>query len=79
MLSIVGLSTSCFPVGLIAVYFGMKARRQARELGEPNSTNATLGLVGMILGAVFGGLWGLLYLAYIGIMVFAVVAAAMGS
>lgn len=76
VLSLVGFSTSCFPVALLAVYFGAKARRQARDAGEPHGTNATLGLVGMILGGVFGALFGLFWLGYAAVIIGTIVFAA---
>jgi hypothetical protein len=77
VLAIVGFTTSCFPAGLVAVYFGAKARRVARESGEPNNTNATLGLIGMILGGIFGALYGLFWIGYALILVGAIVMGAL--
>jgi len=79
VLAILGFTTSCFPLGLIGFYLGARARKQARELGEPSGTNATLGLVGMILGGVFGALYALFWLVYAGIIVVAVIAGAAAS
>ncbi len=76
VLAILGFTTSCFPLGLIGFYLGARARKQAREIGEPSGTNATLGLVGMILGGIFGALYALFWLVYAGIIVIAVVAGA---
>lgn len=75
VLSIVGFTSSCFPLSLAAIYFGMKARQQARDQGNPSDSNGTLGLVGIILGAVFGILWGLFWLLEGGIIIAAVVMA----
>lgn len=79
VLAIVGFTTSCFPVSLAAVWFGMKARRQAAEIGEPGNSNATLGLVGMILGGVFGAIWGLFWLFYAGMFVFMIILGIIGA
>lgn len=86
ILSIVGIGTTCFPLGFAAVYFGVKARKQARDIGDPNNSNATLGLVGIIVGAIFGSLWGLYWLfngmiilAYVGLVFAAIFAAAVGG
>jgi len=76
VLGILGFTTACFPLGFVGFYLGARARKQARELGEPSSTNATLGLVGMILGGVFGVLYALFWLVYAAIIVIAVVAGA---
>ena len=83
VLAIVGFTTSCFPLSLVAIYFGVKARRQAREVGEPNNSNGALGLVGIILGAIFGAIWGafwlfygVMILAYIGVVIAAIVGVA---
>lgn len=52
----IAMSTTCFPFGFVALYYGKKARDIARERGDTGAT-ATLGLVGMIMGGVFGALW----------------------
>ncbi len=79
VMGILGFSTTCFPLSLVAIYFGIKARRQAREAGDPNGSNGVLGLVGLILGAIFGAIWGLVWLfygfmiiAYIGVIIAAI-------
>ncbi len=81
VMGILGFTTTCFPISLFAIYFGIKARRQARESGDPNNSNGTLGLVGLILGIVFGAIWGILWLfygfmiiAYIGVIIAAILA-----
>ncbi len=50
------MSTGCFPLGALALYFGNKARQKAKEEGD-TGTNPTLAMVGMVLGGAFGGLW----------------------
>lgn len=61
VLGILTVSTSCFPMGFAALYFGARARKKAREDNDTGS-NATFALVGMIIGGVFGALWLLFWL-----------------
>jgi hypothetical protein len=57
------LTLSCFPLGIVAIWLGVRARRQIRE--NPDRLGGdTLALVGMIVGAIFLGLW-LLYFCVI--------------
>lgn len=66
----------CFPLGIVALWLGAKARREAKEAGEPsNSSNNTMALIGMILGAVFGGIYLLILLVYVGMFLLVGVAA----
>ena len=69
VLGIVTLSSSCFPLGFVAIYLGTKARKKAAEEND-TGTNPTLALVGMILGGVFGVLWLLFWLLEAGILIF---------
>lgn len=61
VLGILTFSTSCFPLGFAALYFGARARKKAREDGDTGS-NATFALIGMIVGGSFGALWLLFWL-----------------
>jgi hypothetical protein len=79
VLGAVGFTACCFPISFAAYYFGSKARKQAREQGDPSGTNANLGLVGMILGGVFGGLSLLVCALYFGMFVLAFVTSAVGA
>lgn len=61
------LAWSCFPLGIVAVWLGVRARRAARENPERvGGDNLALG--GMVLGGVFLGLW-LLYFGSILVMI----------
>jgi len=61
VLGILTFSTSCFPMGFAALYFGARARKKAQEEGDTGS-NATFALIGMIVGGAFGALWLLFWL-----------------
>lgn len=61
--------TSCFPLGIVALWMGAKARKQAAAAGEPGGSNAGMALAGMICGGVFGVLWGLYWLFYAVMMI----------
>jgi len=61
VLGVLTVSTSCFPLGFAALYFGAKARKKAQEDGDTGS-NPTFALVGMIIGGAFGALWLLFWL-----------------
>lgn len=56
VLGVLTMSSGCFPLGFAALYFGNTARKKALAEGD-TGTNATLALIGMILGGLFGGLW----------------------
>jgi hypothetical protein len=61
------LAWSCFPLGIVAIWLGVRARRAARENPERvGGDNLALG--GMVLGGVFLGLW-LLYFGSILVMI----------
>ena len=61
------LAWSCFPLGIVAIVLGVRARRAARENpGQVGGDNLALG--GMIVGGIFLALW-LLYFATIAVMV----------
>ncbi len=61
------LAWSCFPLGIVAIWLGVRARRAARENPERvGGDNLALG--GMIIGGGFLALW-LLYLGMIGVMI----------
>lgn len=79
VLGIVGATVPCFLLGVFAFYFGVKARRLARERGEVAGTNATMGLIGMILGGTFGAMWVLGFLLYVGFFGLTIGLAIIGS
>jgi Domain of unknown function (DUF4190) len=61
------LAWTCFPLGIVAIWLGVRARRAVRENPERvGGDNLALG--GMIVGGIFLGLW-LLYIVSIGGMV----------
>jgi hypothetical protein len=61
------LAWSCFPLGIVAIWLGVRARRAAREdPGRFGGDNLALG--GIIVGGIFLALW-LLYFATISVMV----------
>ena len=61
------LAWSCFPLGIVAIWLGVRARRAARENPERvGGDNLALG--GIIVGSIFLGLW-LLYFASILVMI----------
>jgi hypothetical protein len=71
VLGILSMMTTCFPLGLVGIWLGAKARREAREAGERSGgPNDMMGLIGMILGGIFGGLWGLYWLFNIVMVIF---------
>ena len=62
------VAASCFPLGFVALYFGAKARRMARE--DPQRAGSDqLALVGMIIGGLFGIGGTLFVLAYLAMIV----------
>lgn len=61
------MSTSCFPLGFVALYYGGKARKIARERADSGPT-ATLALISMIVGGAFGVLWLLFWGLQLGMM-----------
>jgi len=71
VLAIATMSTTCFPMGFAALYFGNRARQKAKEENDTGH-NPTLALVGMILGGVFGGIWLLFWLLEAGLILFGV-------
>lgn len=71
VLGILTVSTSCFPMGFAALYFGAKARKKAQEEND-TSSNPTFALVGMIIGGTFGAIWLLFWLFEAAIIFFGV-------
>ncbi len=71
ILGVLTMSTACFPMGFVALYFGSKARKKAAEEGDTGS-NATMALIGMVIGGVFGTLWLLFWLFEIVMILFGV-------
>jgi hypothetical protein len=63
VLSISTMMTTCFPLGLVGMYYGHKARQKG--IAEGDKTGEVLGLVAMILGGCFGGIWLLFWAAQI--------------
>lgn len=61
VLGVVTMSSSCFPLGFAAFYFGSRAKKKAKEVGDTGSNN-TLATVGQVLGMAFGVLWLLFWL-----------------
>jgi hypothetical protein len=60
------LAWSCLPLGIVAIWLGVRARRAARENpGRIGGDNLALG--GMIIGGVFVAFW-LLYAGAIALM-----------
>jgi len=65
------LSWTCFPLGFLALFLGVRARRAARQ--DPDRVGGEqLALVGMILGGFFGVCWLLFWLIYAAAIVFAI-------
>jgi Domain of unknown function (DUF4190) len=62
------LAWSCFPLGIVAIWLGFRARRAARE-SSGRIGGESLALGGMIVGGAFLALW----LMYIGAIFVAVV------
>ena len=61
------LAWSCFPLGIVAIWLGIRARRAARE--NPDRVGGdNLALGGMIVGGIFLALW-LVYFTAIAAMV----------
>ncbi len=61
------LAWSCFPLGIVAIWLGVRARRAIRE--NPSRVGGDgLALGGMIIGGIFLTFW-LLYVAMVGVMV----------
>ncbi|HEY0464483.1 MAG TPA: DUF4190 domain-containing protein [Polyangiaceae bacterium] len=65
------LAWTCFPLGFVAIWLGARARRAVRENPERVGGDQ-LALAGMIIGGIFGVLWLLFWLAYLGFFVFAI-------
>ncbi len=61
------LAWTCFPLGVVAIWLGVRARRAARENPERVSGD-NLALGGIIVGGIFLALW-LLYFAFILVMI----------
>lgn len=61
VLAVVTMSSSCFPLGFVAFYFGSRAKKKAKEDNDTGS-NATLATIGQIMGGIFGALWLLFWL-----------------
>jgi len=64
------LAWICFPVGFVAVFLGIRARRAVRENPEQVGGDQ-LALVGMILGGIFGTLQFVIVLLYVLFFAFA--------
>jgi len=63
------LGWTCCLVGFVGIYLGARARKAARE--DPSRYGGEqMALVGMILGAVLGGVQFLIALLYLGIFAF---------
>jgi hypothetical protein len=61
------LAWSCFPLGIVAIWLGVRARRAIRENpGRVGGDNLALG--GMIVGGLFLAFW-LAYMAMVAVMV----------
>ena len=61
------LAWSCFPLGIVAIWLGVRARRAIRE--NPSGVGGdNLALGGMIVGGLFLTLW-LLYIAMVAVMI----------
>jgi len=61
------LAWTCFPLGVVAIWLGVRARRAARENPERvGGDNLALG--GMIVGGLFLALW-LLYFVFVLVMI----------
>jgi hypothetical protein len=71
VLAIATMSTTCFPMGFAALYFGNRARQKAKEENDTGN-NATLALVGMIMGGIFGGIWLLFWILEGALLIFGV-------
>lgn len=71
VLAVATMSTTCFPMGFAALYFGNRARQKAKEENDTGA-NATLSLVGMIMGGIFGGIWLLFWVLEAGLLIFGV-------
>ncbi len=65
------MAWSCFPLGILAIWLGFRARRAVRE-SHGQLAGEQLALAGMIIGGIFGGLWLLFWLAYAAFAVFAI-------
>jgi hypothetical protein len=68
VLAVVTMSTSCFPLGFVAMWFGSRAKKKAKEENDTGS-NVTLATVGQIMGGIFGALW-LLFWLFEAVMIF---------
>ncbi len=75
----VAMTTACFPFGFAGLYFGLRARRLAREAGDPGGSVATMGLIGALMGGIFGTIWLLFVLMYVVMIVFGVGLAMFGA
>jgi hypothetical protein len=66
------LAWSCFPLGIVAIWLGVRARHAARESPERvGGDNLALG--GMIVGGIFLALWLLYFVTILGMVVVGVV------
>lgn len=80
VLGIASFMTGCFPAGLVGLWLGLKARKEAKARGEPNnSQNQVMALIGAIVGGVFGGIWALFWIGYVLIFVVIFGAAAVSA
>jgi len=64
------MAWTCFPLGFVAIWLGVRARRAARE-NPQRVGGAQLALVGMILGGIFSLVWIVIWAFYVVIFVFA--------
>lgn len=66
------LAWGCFPLGFLAIWLGVRARRASREnpayVGGEN-----LALAGIIVGGIFAAIGVLMMLLYLGMIVFALI------
>ena len=58
VLGLGSMMTTCFPLGLVGLWLGHRARKAARQRGEPSgSPDDMMALIGMILCGVFALSW----------------------
>ena len=65
------MAWSCFPIGFVAVWLGVRARRAARANPEQVGGDQ-MALIGMIIGGFFGAIGMLFLMAYFAFFVFAI-------
>lgn len=65
------MAWACFPLGFVALWLGLRARRAVRE--NPAQVGGDqLALLAVILGSIFGALGLMVLLLYAGLIMFAV-------